>query len=81
MLDLRHDSLKLLRECLYQHRPDLIHVIDSNEFVTVDEDLGNELREAVMDEFLRVGLNADSGPNEVGLRLEKLIDNIGRMFM
>lgn len=60
MLDLSNDSLKLLRECLNQHRPDLTHVIDSSESVTVDEDLGNELREAVMDEFLRVGLNTDS---------------------
>lgn len=81
MLNLSNDKLELLRECLARHRDDLVTVIDSNEAIKVDEELGNELREAVLDEFLRIGLDVDNTPNEIGLRLEKLIDDIGRMFM
>lgn len=37
------------------------------------------LREVVLDEFLKSGLTEDSLPNSRGLRLELLIDLIGRL--
>ncbi len=39
--------LNLLFQCLEANRPDLLWVIDSEELVSIDEQLGNELREAV----------------------------------
>lgn len=79
MLNLSSDKLELLRGCLRQRRPDLLYVIDSKESVTVNEELGFELRMAILDEFLDAGLKPDSEPNEVGLQLERLSDDIGRM--
>ncbi len=81
MLPLNDEMSMLLRKCLSSQRIDLINVVDSEEIVKVDEDLGNELRDAVLNEFLRVGLKEDYEPNEIGLKLEQLIDQLGRLFM
>lgn len=75
------EMLILLRGCLSRHRPDLLYVVDRSEPAKVDEALGNQLREAVSDEFVMNGLNPDSEPNALGIRLEELIDLIGRFFM
>lgn len=81
MIQLDNENIQLLRVCLSRHKPDLLYVIDSKKIITVDQSLGNELRDAVGDEFCYEGLRKDSEPNEYGLRLENLIDVIGRMFM
>ncbi|OQO95885.1 hypothetical protein IC801_07485 [Geobacillus sp. 44B] len=70
----------MLRQCLVANRPDLLWVIDSEELVRIDEQLGNELREAVVDELIRVGLKNDDEPNALGKKFEELIDQIGRLF-
>ncbi|MBS3994885.1 MAG: hypothetical protein KGZ33_03750 [Alkaliphilus sp.] len=69
MIMLSKESLNLLKSCLIKHRPDLLEVIETKEIVEVDEDLGNELRDAVSDELLTVGFDGDM-PNKTGLRLE-----------
>ena len=81
MLALTEEMTCLLRKCLDSHRPDLLFVIDSSELINVDEDLGNQLREAVLEEFIQLGLKNNDEPNNLGLELEKLIDQIGRLFM
>lgn len=70
--------LLLLRECLESRRPDLLWVL--NNEININETLGNELRDIVNEEFLEKGLNDDE-PNELGIKLERLIDEIGRCFM
>lgn len=45
---LGHSNLELLRHCLNLRRPDLVSVMNSKQFINVDED--NELREPVIDE-------------------------------
>ena len=71
--------LLLLRECLESRRPDLLWVL--NNEININETLGNELRDIVNEEFLEKGLNNDDEPNELGIKLERLIDEIGRCFM
>jgi hypothetical protein len=78
MLKLSADMLLLLRECLESRRPDLLWVL--NNQIHINETLGNELRDIVNEEFLEKGLNDDE-PNELGIKLERLIDEIGRCFM
>ena len=81
MIQLNNESLELLRVCLNHHKPELLYVIDSQELINIDSGLGNELRQAVGNEFCRDGLKQDDEPNEYGLELEELIDKIGRLFI
>jgi hypothetical protein len=81
MLNMNDEMLNLLHHCLKVNRPDLLWIIDSKKLVTVDEQLGNELREAVADEIIRIGLKNDDEPNALGRKLEELIDQIGRLFL
>ena len=64
-----------------KHSEDLIaKILDPNvNIYTLD--FYNELRDIVGNEFTKSGLKQDSEPNEFGLRLECLIDEIGRLFM
>lgn len=80
MIMLSKESLNLLESCLIKHRPDLLWVIETKDIVEIDEDLGNDFRDAVSDELLTVGFDGDI-PNKVGLRLEKLIDELGNFWM
>jgi hypothetical protein len=78
-LNLNEEMYTLLKKCLINHRPDLLWALES--ITEIDEFLGNELRDAVNDEFLSNGLNSNDEPNELGIKLERLIDQIGRCFM
>ncbi|MCJ7987905.1 hypothetical protein MUB16_36105 [Priestia sp. OVL9] len=80
MLNLKQEMITLLKQCLTSHRPDLLWVIDRTEIIKIDEVLGNELREAVMDELLEIGLDSNDQPNKVGIQMEDLIDQIGSLF-
>lgn len=80
MIALGRKSIELLLQCLKNQRPDLIYVIDSENEIIVNEELGNELRDAVSDELIMNGFEGDN-PNKYGLSLESLIDEIGRLFM
>lgn len=80
MIALSRKSIELLLHCLKNQRPDLIYVIDNENEIIVNEELGNELRDAVSDELIMNGFEGDN-PNKYGLSLESLIDEIGRLFM
>lgn len=79
MFKLEAEQLKLLHETLSNHRPDLLWVINNLE--KIDENIGNEIRDAINDEFLKSGIGIGDKPNTRGLQLENLIDQIGRIFM
>lgn len=81
MIALCKESIELLLQCLKNHRPDLIYVVESKDEILVDEELGNELRDAVGDELIINGFDKEYNPNRYGLSLESLIDEIGRLFM
>jgi hypothetical protein len=80
MINISRQGLLLLENCLKENRPDLLFVITQKECIEVDETLGNELRDAVGDELARNGFVGDV-PNKLGLELEDLIDELGRLFM
>ena len=79
MIKLSANSLELLIKCVKTHNPSLLALLQSND--DFSEDFYNELRHTVGDEFCAKGLQPDSEPNEYGLELEALIDEIGRLFM
>ncbi|MGM7636582.1 hypothetical protein [Bacillus sp. Hm123] len=81
MIRVNEELLPLLRQCLQSNRPDLLWILDTDDYIYIDQDLGNELREAILVEFIRIGLDSDDNPNEIGIKLEELIDEIGDMFM
>ena len=79
-LQLKKDSEELLREVLTKNRPELLEVVDSPPSSKVSHLIINELRQAVTDEFIETGLNEMDEPNNRGLRLEYLIDELGRLL-
>ena len=81
MISISKRSNILLHKCLLNHKPSLAWIIETNKIIKVDVKLGNELRELVGDEFTLNGLNTDYEPNEYGLELEDLIDEIGSLFL
>ncbi len=81
MIKLHEQSLDLLKKCLQKHNTDLIPIIENPNSNDYTVEFYNQLRQIVGDEFIINGLNEDGEPNEYGLTLEILIDEIGRLFM
>jgi len=81
VIKLADKSLELLKKCLERHNPSLISGIESSNSDSYTVDFYNELRGIVGDELCVRGLQANYEPNEYGLRLEALIDEIGRLFL
>jgi len=81
MIKLSEDSLKILRECLRRQRAELLPLIEDSTISEFTPEFYNMIREIVGDEFIERGLNVDDEPNEYGVRLESLIDEIGRLFL
>lgn len=79
MINLSKSDLDLLLVCLEKHRKDLIYVIEEEKIIELDVTLGEELRQAVCDEFISNGLEGEE-PNHYGLQCEDLIDKIGRLI-
>jgi hypothetical protein len=75
------EDLELLRESIDRHRPDLRTLVDDvvgGRRLSVDE--ANELRDAIADEIVTTGMDADVGAvNERGKRLDRLIDRIAQL--
>ena len=80
MISLNRKHILALKVCLEHFRKDLLWVIETENMVSIDEELGNQLREAVGDELVKYGFVNDI-PNSYGLLLEELIDVIGDKFM
>jgi hypothetical protein len=81
MLKLKPKEIELLKQCLNEHRPDLLWVVDSPHIVNLDHKLGGELLNAVGDHFVQYGLRPDEEPNPFGLELEYLNDAMSRLYI
>ena len=80
MISISKKSNMLLQKCIQIHNPSLAWLVESDESITLDEKLGNELRELVGDELMLNGLDGDI-PNKYGLELETLIDELGHLII
>lgn len=80
MIKLKKESLELLKNCLQKYNPNYISIIENPTNNEYPSDFYNQLRQIVGDEFAVNGLNKDDEPSEYGIKLENLIDEIGRLF-
>jgi hypothetical protein len=71
----------LLKHCLKEHAPDLLKKLDLLDSRTLDSTVINDLRSAVMDEFVERGLQPNDEPNAYGLRLEDLNEKIADLYL
>lgn len=81
MIKLSEKSFDLLKSCLEKHNPSLIQIIESSGEDEYTVEFYNQLREIVGDELIARGFNQNYEPNPYGIELEKLIDEIGRLFL
>ena len=81
MIALTETSIKLLQKCLKKHNSELLLLLDDLEITEYEVEFYNHLRDIVSNELVTNGLKKDSEPNEYGLELENLIDEIGRLFL
>lgn len=81
MNKLKKESIQLLEKCILIHKPEIIEWIINDKLYTLSANEYNTLRDIINDEFLAKGLKQDYEPNNYGILLEKLIDDIGRLFM
>ncbi len=81
MIKLNKKSFTLLKSCLERHNPTLVPIIELSGEDEYTIEFYNQLREIVGDELLARGFNQDFEPNSYGIELEKLIDEIGQLFL
>lgn len=81
MIKLSNNSFLILKDCLQKHNPSLIPAIENSSTTKYTEEFYNQLRQIVGEELVAKGFDKDYEPNEYGLALERLIDEIGRLFM
>ena len=81
MINLSDEMFSLLKNCLQKHNPSLIPIIELKNYNGYTIDFYKLLREIVGDELISEGFNQDYIPNPYGIKLEKLIDEIGRLFL
>lgn len=80
MINLSENSILLLIICLEKHAPNLLTIVNDDTTIYSTK-IYNQLREAVGDELTSCGFNHNWEPNEYGIRLESLIEEIGRLVM
>jgi len=81
MIKISEKSFSLLKRCIESRQPELIPLIESYVSSDYSDAFYNELREIVGDELCTYGFQTNDEPNEYGLELEALIDEIGRLFL
>lgn len=81
MNKLKKEFIQLLKKCILTHNPTVIGWVSDDKLYTLNAVEYNILRDIVNDEFLAKGLKQNYEPNEYGILLEQLIDEIGRLFM
>ncbi|MBP8641218.1 MAG: hypothetical protein KBI01_10050 [Oscillospiraceae bacterium] len=81
MIKLNKQQMDLLKKCLQKHSPGLITIIENPDSQNYSVEFYNQLRAIIGNELVISGLNEDDEPNEYGLNLESLIDEIGRLFL
>jgi hypothetical protein len=71
----------LLLECLTKHRPELLEEMDKLNSAGLKNDVVNEMRLVITEEFIENGLRQDDEPNEYGLRLEDLSSRLADLYI
>ena len=81
MIKLPEKSLKVLKCCLQKYDASLITFIEDASISTYTPEFYNQLRQIVGDELIVEGFDENYEPNDYGTSLERVIDEIGRLFM
>ncbi|MGF7142450.1 hypothetical protein HNQ56_000868 [Anaerotaenia torta] len=81
MKGLAQDSIELLKQCIIKHNDSFLWTLEQENESKITEEIYNDLREIVCDELMISGFDKDDNVNEYGVVLEKLIDDIGDIFM
>jgi hypothetical protein len=69
---------QLLREMIAKCAPDLLPRFSSTGDLSISSEEADRLQQSLCDELLRDGLMENDEPNEYGLKIEDLIDVVGR---
>ena len=81
MIKLGCTSMNLLKRCVIKYNPLLLSAIEDPIKDDYTSDFYNKLRDIVGEEFIQKGLLENDEPNEYGLVLEDLIDELGRFVL
>ena len=76
MADLKNEELIVVVQVLSKWRPELIPTVLELRNKELSEEIRNEIRDAIGDEFVTTGLGEEYEPNERGKMLDNLIDRI-----
>ncbi|HVT14968.1 MAG TPA: hypothetical protein VHQ90_02155 [Thermoanaerobaculia bacterium] len=76
---LKPEQLGMLQTIVWQRRPHLTSLVDSLSRVHPSTDQIDELREALLEEFLERGLDENHEPNKFGLAIDDLIGSLGNL--
>ena len=75
---LRPEDLVLLRSTVQKRRPELLPLLDLFGVQLLTDDQREDLRDALLDEFLETGIRDDDEPNAYGRHLDDIIGRLGR---
>ena len=81
MIKLKEESMEILKYCFKKYDDSLVERVENPNITDYTEDFYNQLRQIVGDELVARGFDENYKPNDYGIRLENLIDEIGRLFM
>jgi hypothetical protein len=68
---------EMLREIIWRRRPRLATLVVNVENGQLSEDAREEIREVLAEELCSAGLDPSDAPNQRGLAIERLIDEVG----
>ena len=74
-------NILLLEEILSKREPKILDIIKGENLNKIDESNGYQVRSILTDELLETGMDDNDKVNERGLAIEKLIDDVGRIYM
>jgi len=81
MKGLSQNSVELLKQCIIGHNVSLIWTLEQENEHKLTDEIYNDLREIVCDELMINGFDKNENINDYGVTLEKLIDDIGDIFI
>ena len=73
-------ELSILTECLKKHDSSLLDKVALVDSEVLEDSTINRMREAVGTELLNEGFESNGNPNEYGLKLEEIIDNLSHYW-
>lgn len=76
---LKSEDLRLLKQILVRRNTTLVALTDNLGAAVLTAELREALRQAVAAELCSSGLGPDDEPNGRGIKLERLIDALGKL--